>query len=254
MPLELLTVPCRTDNYAYLLHDEVTGQTAVVDAPEAAPIRAALDARDWRLTDILLTHHHDDHTAAVADLRGPGVRVIGAGADAHRLPPLDLAVVEGDPLTVCGEAVQVIEVPGHTVGHIAFHFPASGYAFTADSLMGLGCGRLFEGTADQMWSSLLKLRALPSDTLICSGHEYSAANARFAATIETGNAALTSRIEAINAARAKGEPTVPSTLSDEIATNPFLRADMPAVQAVVGMQDADPGVVFAEIRRRKDKF
>ena len=254
IPLDLITVPCRTDNYAFLLHDSASGQTALVDAPEAAPIKAVLNAQGWQLTDILLTHHHDDHTAGVAELRGPGVRVIGAAADAHRLPPLDLAVVTGDALTVCGEVVQVIDVSGHTIGHIAFHFPASGYAFTADSLMAMGCGRLFEGTAGQMWASLLKLRALPPETLICSGHEYTAANARFAATLESGNPALTSRIAAITAARAQGTPTVPSKLSDEIATNPFLRADVPALQAAVGMTGAAPAAVFAEVRRRKDKF
>ncbi len=254
MPLELLTVPCLSDNYAFLLHSKGFGQTALIDAPEAAPIAAALDARGWRLTDILLTHHHGDHIDGVAGLRHPGVRVIGAAADAHRLPPLDLAVVDGDQITVCGETADVLDVSGHTVGHLAFHFPTSGFAFTADSLMALGCGRLSEGTATQMWASLLRLRALPSATLICSGHEYTATNARFAATIETSNDALTSRVATITAARSIGEPTVPSTLAMEIATNPFLRADVPAVQAAVGMADADPVTVFAEIRRRKDKF
>lgn len=254
MPLDIVTVPCRTDNYAFLLHDAASGRTALVDAPEAAPIRTALAERGWQLSDILITHHHDDHIAGVADLRAGGARVIGAAADAHRLPPLDLAVTEGDDIDVCGERARVIDVSGHTVGHVAFHFPDSRAVFTADSLMALGCGRLFEGTPEQMWQSLLKLRALPDDTLVCSGHEYTAANARFAATIEVDNPQLMSRITAIEAARSVGKPTVPSKLSEEKLTNPFLRADQAALKAAVGMAQASDSEVFAEVRRRKDRF
>lgn len=253
MPLELLTVPCLSDNYAFLLHDAGTGRTALVDAPEAAPIRRALDAHGWRLSDILLTHHHDDHVAGVADLRD-GARVIGARADAHRLPPLDLEVAPGDPLEVLGAKVEVIDVPGHTLGHVAFHFPQDHMAFTADSLMALGCGRLFEGTADQMWDSLRKLRDLPGQTLICSGHEYTETNARFALTIEPDNQALRDRAAAIARARAEGRPTVPSHLSEERATNPFLRADMPELQRAAGLEGHSAVQVFAEIRSRKDRF
>jgi hydroxyacylglutathione hydrolase len=254
MPLDIVTVPCRTDNYAFLLHDAASGRTALVDAPEAAPIRTALAERGWQLSDILITHHHDDHIAGVADLRAGGARVIGAAADAHRLPPLDLAVTEGDDIDVCGERARVIDVSGHTVGHVAFHFPDSRAVFTADSLMALGCGRLFEGTPEQMWQSLLKLRALPDDTLVCSGHEYTAANARFAATIEVDNPQLMSRITAVEAARSVGKPTVPSKLSEEKLTNPFLRADQAALKAAVGMAQASDSEVFAEVRRRKDRF
>ncbi|MGR3631392.1 MAG: hydroxyacylglutathione hydrolase [Limimaricola soesokkakensis] len=253
MPLELLTVPCLSDNYAFLLHDAGTGRTALVDAPEAAPIRRALDAHGWRLSDILLTHHHDDHVAGVAELRD-GARVIGARADAHRLPPLDLEVAPGDPLEVLGAKVEVIDVPGHTLGHVAFHFPQDHMAFTADSLMALGCGRLFEGTADQMWDSLRKLRDLPGQTLICSGHEYTETNARFALTIEPDNQALRDRAAAIARARAEGRPTVPSHLSEERATNPFLRADMPELQRAAGLEGHSAVQVFAEIRSRKDRF
>jgi len=253
MPLELLTVPCLSDNYAFLLHDAGTGRTALVDAPEAAPIRRALDAHGWKLSDILLTHHHDDHVAGVAELRD-GARVIGARADAHRLPPLDLEVAPGDPLEVLGVKVEVIDVPGHTLGHVAFHFPQDHMAFTADSLMALGCGRLFEGTADQMWDSLRKLRDLPGQTLICSGHEYTETNARFALTIEPDNQALRDRAAAIARARAEGRPTVPSHLSEERATNPFLRADMPELQRAAGLEGHSAVQVFAEIRSRKDRF
>ena len=251
--VEMVVVPCRTDNYAFLVHNSETGETALVDAPEAGPIQAALDARGWTLTDILITHHHDDHIDGVAALRGQA-RVIGAKADAHRLPALDLAVAEGAVLTVCGQPVHVYDVSGHTIGHIAYHMPDAGLAFTADSLMALGCGRLFEGTPAQMWDSMQKLRALPDETLICSGHEYTQSNARFAASLDPDNPDLISRIEAINAAREAGKPTVPSTLTEEKRTNPFLRADIPEFKATLGMSDAADVDVFAYVRAQKDKF
>lgn len=255
MPLEIVTVACRTDNYAFVLHDAASGQTALVDAPEVPAITAVLDARGWRLNDILITHHHDDHITGVEELRAIyGARVIGAAADAHRLPTLDLSVAEGDVLRVCDADMLVIDVSGHTLGHVAFYFAASAAAFTADSLMAMGCGRLFEGTPAQMWDSLLKLRALPDDTLICSGHEYTANNARFAATLDTENPALRDRIAAISADRAAGRFTVPSLLGLEKRTNPFLRADDPALAAAIGMSDATALQVFTEIRRMKDKF
>ncbi len=252
-PVELVVVPCLRDNYAFLVHNDATGQTALVDAPEAAPIQAALDARGWVLDDILITHHHDDHIDAVAALRG-SARVIGARADAHRLPDLDLAVTEGQQITVCGQSVDVLDVSGHTVGHIAFHMPSAGLAFTADSLMALGCGRLFEGTPAMMWESMQKLRALPGDTQICSGHEYTAANARFAASLDPDNPDLISRIQGIDAARAVGKPTVPSTLTEEKRTNPFLRADVPEFKAALGMSNASAVDVFTYVRAQKDKF
>ena len=251
--LALVTVPCLTDNYAYLIHDEATGTTALIDAPEAGPIQAALDARGWRLSEILITHHHDDHVQGVEALRA-GARVVGAQADAHRLPPLDLAVKPGHRIAVCGEEALVIDVPGHTVGHVAFHFARSGLAFTADSLMAMGCGRLFEGTPAQMWASLLALRALPPETLVCSGHEYTAGNVRFALSVDAGNAALQARAEAVAAARERSEPTVPSRLSEEIATNPFLRADDPVLKAAMGMEGRPDAEVFAAIRSAKDRF
>jgi hydroxyacylglutathione hydrolase len=253
--LELVTVPCLADNYAYLIHDAASGQTAVIDVPEVAPILAALAAHHWRLTDILITHHHDDHIQGVDALRAATkAMVLGAAADAHRLPRLDLALTEADSFSIGREFARVIDVPGHTVGHIAFHFPGSRLAFTADSLMAGGCGRLFEGTAAQMHASLAKLAQLPPDTLICSGHEYTASNLRFAATLEPDNAQLTSRIAAVAAKRARKEPTVPVSLAEELATNPYLRAHLPALKTAVGLPDADDVTVFAEIRARKDKF
>lgn len=252
---EIVTIPCLKDNYAFLLHDPATGATAVVDVPEAAPIEAALADRGWTLTDILITHHHGDHVDGVAGLRAAtGARVWGAAADAHRLPPLDHALAEGDAVTIGGLVGHVIDVSGHTVGHVAYHFPQAGAVFTADSLMALGCGRLFEGTAAQMWESLSKLAALPPETLVCSGHEYTQANARFALTVDPDNSALISRVKAIDAARAANRPTVPSTLSEELATNPFLRAADPAIARHLDLDDADPVTVFARIRSLKDAF
>ncbi len=255
MPLDIVTIPCLTDNYAFLVHSPKTGETALVDAPEAAPIRQALAGRGWSLSLILITHHHDDHINAVGPLREEsGARVVGARADMERLPPLDMAVAEGESFEFAGHEVNVYDVSGHTVGHIAFHIPEVEAVFTADSLMALGCGRLFEGSAERMWASLSKLAALPPETLVCSGHEYTAANARFALTVEPDNPDLKSRAASIETARAEGRPTVPSTLADEMATNPFLRANLPEVKALMGMSGCPDAEVFAEIRRRKDSF
>lgn len=255
MPLILTTVPCLTDNYAFIIANPATGEAAVVDVPEAAPINAAVKAGGWRLTTVLLTHHHWDHVDGLDGLdHRDSLHVIGAKLDAHRLPPLDQAVSEGDTVTVCGHDATILDVSGHTINHIAFHFPTEKLAFTADSLMALGCGRLFEGTHAQAWNSLKKIRALPRDTLICSGHEYTQANARFAQALDPHNAELISRIEAVDAARARDQPTVPTTLDLEIRTNPFLRADASDLMAHLSMSDADPADVFAEIRTRKDNF
>jgi len=255
MPFDLVTVPCLKDNYAFLVHDAATGATALVDAPEAEPIMAELSARGWRLTDVVLTHHHWDHIEGLEPLRAAfAPRVIGAAADAHRLPPLDLAVRDSECFDLLGQRADVIDVSGHTVGHIAVHLPEAGLLFTADSLMALGCGRVFEGTPAQMWQSLQKLRALPDETLVCSGHEYTAANAGFALTIDPDNPDLISRAARISAARANGQPTVPSTLLDERRTNPFLRPHDPQIRARLDMTTATDAEVFAEIRARKDRF
>jgi hydroxyacylglutathione hydrolase len=255
MALELVTIPCLTDNYAYLVHNATTGETALIDVPEAPPILAALQTRGWRLDHILITHHHPDHIDGVpAVVAATGAKVTGAAADAHRLPPLDTRVAEGDTLIIGGEACHVIDVSGHSIGHVAFHFPASNLVFTADSLMALGCGKLFEGAPAMAYASLLKLAALPGDPLVCSGHEYTAANARFAATLEADNAALISRIAQVTALREKGQPTVPSRLSEELATNPYLRAHLPQMKAAVSLPNATDAEVFAEIRARKDRF
>lgn len=255
MPFEILTIPCLSDNYAFIAHDAASGATLCVDVPDAAPIRAALEEKGWTLSHILLTHHHADHVQGLAALLADHpAEVIGARADRHRLPALDIEVSEGDTIRIGNETGEVIDVSGHTVGHIAVHFPTSHAAFTADSLMAMGCGRVFEGTPEQMWDSLSKLMALPPETKIFSGHEYTQANAKFALTVDPHNPALISRSDEIAAARDQGRPTVPSSLAEELATNPFLRAADPAIRAHLGLQDASNATVFAEIRARKDSF
>ena len=255
MALDLITIPCRADNYAFLIRDNLANATALIDVPEAAPILNALAARGWTLDQILITHHHSDHIDGVAEVvAATGAKVLGAKADAHRLPHLDRALVEGDTVIVGAETGRVLDVSGHTVGHIAFYFANSGLAFTADSLMAGGCGRLFEGSPALMWESLSKLADLPGETLICSGHEYTTSNLRFAASIEPDNAALIARIDRVAEARDEGRATVPSRLSGELATNPFLRARLPHMKAMIGMPDATDAQAFAELRARKDRF
>ena len=255
MPLEIVTIPCLSDNYAFLAHDGATGATALIDVPEAGPIMDYLDQTGWLLSDIFLTHHHPDHVQGLAQVlsRFPA-RVTGAAADAQRLPKLDNAVQEGDRVEIGSVEGTVIDVSGHTVGHIALHFRAARAVFTADSLMALGCGRVFEGTMPQMYESLQKLAALPPETVVFSGHEYTMANGKFALTVDPDNPDLISRVREVDAMRAEDEPTVPSTLAQELATNPYLRADDPAIQAHLGMEGADPAAVFAEIRTRKNNF
>jgi hydroxyacylglutathione hydrolase len=255
MTLEIVTIPCRQDNYAYLLRDDATGAVGLVDAPEAAPIMAALAARAWQLGTILLTHHHGDHVEGVEALRAAsGAEVVGAASDAHRLPPLDRAVAPGDRVKVGDAEAVVLDASGHTIGHVAYHFAGEKALFSADSLMVMGCGRVFEGTPEQMWATLSRLAALPADTRVYSGHEYTEANLRFAQAIDAGNPALAGRAEAIRAARAAGEPTVPATLAEERATNPFLRVADAGLRAAVGLGAASDAEVFAAIRARKDRF
>ncbi|RDW12106.1 hydroxyacylglutathione hydrolase [Paracoccus thiocyanatus] len=248
MPLDLVPIRCLTDNYAWLLHGN--GRTALVDAPEATPILAELAARGWTLDQIALTHHHADHIQAVPELVDrTGAAVIGNALDAARLPPLDQPVRPGARFDLCGEQAEAIDVPGHTIGHLAFHLPGSAMVFTADSLMALGCGRLFEGDAQAMWASLSRLNALPAGTLVCSGHDYCRGNGAFALSVDPGNAALRRRLEETAAGK---RPCAPSTLAEERATNPFLRVrELADGLGMAGAADAD---VFAELRARKDRF
>jgi hydroxyacylglutathione hydrolase len=242
------------DNYVYLLHDPDTDATAAVDPSEAAPVERALAETGWKLTHILNTHHHPDHTGGNLALKAKwDCTIVGPRADRARIPSIDIDLADGDEYAFGQQVARVFDVPGHTRGHIAFWFAGSRALFSGDTLFTLGCGRLFEGTPQQMWSSLSKLRALPPETRVFCGHEYTQANARFALTVEPGNAALVDRSPRVDQLRAAGRPTVPATMGEERATNPFLRADEPALQAAVGAA-GDAVATFAEIRRRKDVF
>lgn len=251
--LEVVLVPVLSDNYVYIIRDVETEEVGVIDPGEAAPVERALSERNWTPSWILLTHHHADHIGAAQSLATAyGAKIAGAAADAERLPPLDARFVPDDDWTFGAQIVEIIDTPGHTVGHVALYFPKAKALFSGDTLFVLGCGRLFEGTALQMWRSLSKLAALPPETQVFCGHEYTLANARFAVTIEPENKALQDRVAEIEAQRAANEPTVPTSIGRENATNPFLRAGEPNVKASVGLPDADEAAVFAEIRRRKD--
>lgn len=255
MPLEIITVPCLSDNYAFVIHETESGQTAVVDVPEAKPILDLLEEKGWSLDHILITHHHDDHIMGVEDVRSAtGASVSGGAPDAYRLPPLDSQLSDGDTFQLGAETCRVIDVSGHSLGHIAFIFDEALAAFTGDSLMAWGCGRVFEGTMDQQWATLQKFHDLPRAMNIYSGHEYTTSNGKFAQTIEPDNESYQARMKATDEARAKEEATVPSNLGLELATNPFLRANHPKIKAALGMEDATDAEVFAEIRTRKDNF
>jgi hydroxyacylglutathione hydrolase len=246
---------CMKDNFGVLVHDPATGATASIDAPEAAPVEAALAATGWKLTDILVTHHHGDHTAGIAELKARHhCRVVAPRGEAAKIPAVDVTVGEGDRVKVGSLTAEVIETPGHTLGQINYHFPEDKLLFAGDTLFSIGCGRVIEGTPEMMWKSLLKLRALPDDTALYCGHEYTDANIRFAQTIEPGNAALASRAAEAKRQIAAGEPTVPSRLGDEKRANVFLRADDPQVAAAVGLAGKPAEKVFTEVRERKNRF
>ena len=255
MPAKTHLFPCLSDNFGVLLHDPATGATASIDAPEAAAVEAALKATGWNLTDILVTHHHADHTGGIAELKKKyRCRVVAPRAEASRIADIDVQVSEGDTVKVGGLSGRVIETPGHTAGHISYVFDADKLAFVGDTLFSIGCGRVIEGTHEQMWNSLLKLRALPDDTQFHCGHEYTQSNIKFALTIEPDNAALRARAKEVDALRAAGKPTLPATIGAEKATNCFLRADVASVAAALGMSNRKPAEVFGEIRERKNNF
>ena len=253
--LEIYQIPCLQDNYGFLVHDPETGATATIDTPEVAPINQALAAKGWRLTHILNTHHHFDHAGGNEELKAQwNCQVVGAAIDAERIPGIDVALADGDTLTLGSKQARIIEVPGHTSGHIAYYFAADEVAFVGDTLFALGCGRLFEGTPEQMSESLGKIMALPDETTVYCAHEYTEANAAFAVTVEPANPALQQRVKEIQALRAAGKPTVPTSIGLERATNPFVRSDSAELQAVLNLSGADEVAVFAETRRRKDHF
>jgi hydroxyacylglutathione hydrolase len=230
-----------TDNYSWLLKDSVTGKVGIVDPAEAEPAIAAIEAAGGALNTIFITHHHGDHIDGVAALVARySPIVVGNAADAHRLPKLDVAVREGDTVAFGAATAQVFDTPGHTIGHIAYYFPDGGILLPGDTLFSLGCGRLFEGSAADMFAAMQKFSPLPDATLVCAGHEYTASNAKFALAVDGGNAALVERAAEITALRAAGQATLPVTLGTERATNPFLRA-----------ADAE---AFGKLRSAKDNF
>ncbi len=255
MAAEIEQFICRSDNFGVLLHDRDSAVTASIDAPDEAAVRDALQRRGWKLTHILTTHHHADHTEANLALKEAfGAFIIGPAAEAEKIPGIEGEVREDEAFELGGLKVHVIDTPGHTLGHISYYLPEESIAFTGDTLFSLGCGRVFEGTMAGMWESLKKLRSLPRETAIYCGHEYTEANARFALTIEPHNLDLVARAEEVRALRAAGKATLPTTIGAEITTNPFLRADRPRLRAAIDMRKVDPAEVFAAIRLRKDAF
>jgi hydroxyacylglutathione hydrolase len=255
MSLLIEQFTCRSDNFGVLIHDPNSGLTASIDAPEEAPIRARLAEKNWHLAHIFTTHHHDDHVEGNMPLKAAfDCAITGPAGEAAKIPGIDEAVGEGDTIEFGEFEIEVIETPGHTLGHVSYWIPSEKIAFVADTLFAMGCGRVFEGTPEMMWNSLEKLLALPDETTIYCGHEYTLANAKFALTVDPGNADLVARAKEVEGLRAVGKPTLPTTLALEKKTNPFLRANDPAIRKLLGMADASSAEVFAEIRRRKDNF
>ena len=255
MSLSVEPVPLLSDNYAYLLTDSATGKTAIVDPSEDQPVISLLAQRGLKLSFILNTHHHADHSGGNLGIKqATGAKVVGSAADAHRLPGLDIGLGDGESWSLGDSEARIILIPGHTSGHIAFWFRADDALFSGDTLFACGCGRMFEGNPKQMWGSLSRLRALPAATRVFCGHEYTQANARFAKSVDPKNPALARYAARVDQLRAEGKPTTGSTLGDEIEANPFLRADDPAMAEAMGMAGADPSDVFAAIRKAKDQF
>lgn len=253
--LEIHLFAYLSDNYGVLLHDPDSGATAAIDAGDGDAYLAALEEKGWKLTDLWITHHHWDHTQGLEQIKGQtGCTVIGPEQNSKSIPGLDAWLKGGDKFRFAGRDVKVIATPGHTIDMINFYLPQENLVFTGDTLFTLGCGRVFEGTPDMMWESLSKLMALPPHTTVYSAHEYTLANARFALSVDPGNEMLKSRARGFEAMRERGEPTVPTTMAEELQTNPFLRASDPDIRKHLGMETASDAEVFAEIRKRKDNF
>lgn len=251
---EIHQFPCLSDNFGVLLHDNVSGTTIAIDVPDAGAYERALKEKGWTLTDILITHHHWDHIQGLSDLKQTtGATVYGPARSRQKIPQIDRTVEDSDHIRCGPYEIKAIATPGHTLDQISWFIPDIKMAHTGDTLFSLGCGRVFEGDKEMMWSSLAKLaRELPDDTSIYCGHEYTEANAKFALTIEPDNAALKTRADEVAALRAHGEPTLPTTMAREKATNPFLRASETSVARDLGMEGQPAAKVFAEIRTRKD--
>jgi hydroxyacylglutathione hydrolase len=253
--LTILQLPVLNDNYIYLLHDPVSGETAAVDPAIAQPVLDVLAQKNWRLSTILNTHHHSDHVGGNLELKQKtGCTIIAPQSDQHRIPGIDRGVIDGDVIKLGEHSANVISTPGHTSGHVVYHFAGDNALFCGDTLFVMGCGRLFEGTAEQMWLSLQKLKILPAATRIYCAHEYSQANGRFALTVEPDNSQLQQRMTVIDQLRKNNLSTVPSTIELELATNPFFREDSLALQETINMTAKKPVEIFAEIRHLKDHF
>ena len=253
--LEIHMFPCLSDNYGYLVHEPDNDLTACIDTPDSDAILEQLERRGWRLTHIFNTHHHHDHAGGnLALKRATGCTIIGNGADAARIPGIDIKVADGDVFDFGGHAVEVLETPGHTVGHIVYYIPDQSVAFVGDTLFAMGCGRLFEGSPGQMWNSLSRIRQWPADTRVYCAHEYTLANGKFALSVDSTNDDLRQRMEEVQALRRDDRPTIPTTIELERRTNPFLRADVEEFASGLGMQGSSAVDVFAETRRRKDNF
>ena len=253
--LEILQLPVLSDNYIYLIHEPLDDKTAVVDPAEAEPVLAALEKQAWRLDYVLNTHHHWDHVGGNMQLKNrTGCRVVGARLDRSRIPGIDIELDEGDTFCLGQSTARVLAVSGHTRGHIAYWFRDDEALFCGDTLFVMGCGRLFEGTPAQMWQSLSKLKTLPGSTRVYCAHEYTQTNGRFALTVDPDNPALVKRMRQVDLIRSQNQPTVPSTIADELSTNPFFRVETQSIQKTLKMIGDDPVNVFTEIRRRKDKF
>jgi hydroxyacylglutathione hydrolase len=252
--LEIHQFPCLSDNYGVLVRDPEAGVVASIDAPEAAAVRAALAEKGWRLTHILTTHYHADHTDGNLPLKEEfGCTIVGPRDEAERVRGIDIKVGDGDSFKFGSHDVKVFGTPGHTLGHIIYWIPDAGVAFVGDTLFAMGCGRVFEGSMQGMWNSIEKIAKLPPETVLYCGHEYTSANAAFALTIEPDNPDLQARAKSVAALRAEGKPTVPTRLSDELATNPFIRADSPEIRRNLGLETAADWEVFAEVRERKNR-
>jgi hydroxyacylglutathione hydrolase len=246
---------CRSDNYGLLLHDDKSGLTATVDAPDAVEIERQLAGLGWRLTHIFTTHHHADHVEGNLALKQHfGCTIVGPAGEAGSIPGIDTQVAGGDTFTWAGRDVRVMDCPGHTKGHIAFHMPSEAAVLAGDTLFSLGCGRVFEGTMQEMYLSVNQFKTLHPSTRLYCGHEYTQSNARFAMSVEPRNAALQQRAAEVDRLRAQGKMTCPSTIAEELRTNPFLRTGSPEIRSNLGLQQADDAEVFAELRRRKDGF
>mmetsp|Transcript_20499 Transcript_20499/g.49388 ORF Transcript_20499/g.49388 Transcript_20499/m.49388 type:complete len:341 (-) Transcript_20499:298-1320(-) len=253
--MEIAQFPCLSDNYGYLLHCKETGATAAIDTPEVDPYLEQLEKKGWKLTHILNTHHQHDHAGGNLGLKSATkCHIVGPRGEASKIPGIDTPVDQGDTIKVGNLVGNVINVGGHTKGHVAYYFEKLGVAFVGDSLFAMGCGRMFEGTYDQMYASLQRLAALPDDTAIYCAHEYTQANGKFALSVEPGNEALQQRMKEVADARSKGQPTVPTTMKLEKATNPFLRWDSKEIQKGFGLEGSDGLAVFSECRKRKDTF